>query len=256
MKKVFLILISFLFVFCSQVSFAQTAKKVYVDKIGSWREDMSCGLELNRLIRTYGDSAVPKLEVCCKQHSSACLDTYSGPDNKTLLYTAIEVKAYEVVHFLFRLSQNYLHSVDAFGQTITTLEENDYLIFTSTQENTSSLTPLMLACLNADLKGVQILIDYGANLLKRNYTPEGKPHKNAYEYAMSSRYKYPEFIKYVQRKYEVQKSMYGQVPNLLPEKENFNSKESFFNRTLRPYEKGLNYPTDNIANTANIKKII
>lgn len=203
MKKLSFILMCLVFLFTALPSFAQSGKKT-IDRIGSWRNDMSCGMELNALIRYKKDNAVATLQTCCKKHSSACLDAYSGPDNKTLLYTAIEVKAYSVVKFLLNLSRNYTQNIDAFGKTIDTIKENDYFFIKTTKEDNTSMTPLMLACFNGDLQGSALLITYGASLLKYNYKTNGQQNKRAYEYAKEAPNKDIGFMEYIEKEYKQQ----------------------------------------------------
>ena len=207
MKKISLFL-TFLFIF-SVSCFAQVQKQT-VNRIGMWREDLSCSMELGQLIRTYKDDAVIILSDCCKRHKSACLDTYSSPDNKTLLYTAIETKSYAVARFLFNLSNNYIKNIDAYGLRKDYTRETDYINFIETTEDVTSKTPLMLACSNGDLTGTKLLINYGANLFKKNYTPNGTMNKNAYDYARSAKYKDPGFMDFVQKEYIKQIKLYGE----------------------------------------------
>lgn len=203
MRKLSFILMCLVFLFTALPSFAQTGKKT-IDRIGSWRNDMSCGMELNALIRYKKDNAVPTLQTCCKKHSSACLDAYSGPDNKTLLYTSIEVKAYLVAKFLLNLSRNYVQNIDAFGKTIDTIKENDYFFIKTTKEDNTSMTPLMLACSNGDLQGSALLITYGASLLKYDYKQNGQQNKRAYDYAKEAKYKDIGFMDYIEKEYKRQ----------------------------------------------------
>ena len=219
MKKLsFLLMIVFISL-NSTLAFAQNEKKV-IDRIGSWRKDMACGMELGELIRTYNNNAVAILKECCKKHSSACLDSYSGPDNKTLLYTAIEVKAYKVADFLFNLSPNYTQNIDDYGKTIDIVKDNGYFIIKTTKKDPTSKTPLMLACYNGDLQGTKLLITYGASLLKKNYTQDNKTNKNAYDYAKSAKYKDAGFMEYVEKEYKKQKDLFGQTNKPLPKKIN------------------------------------
>lgn len=206
MKRVFLIAISFLFLSCANLCFAQ--EKQIVDNLSSWRNDKTCdGMELNTLIRIYGDEAVFTLERCCKKHSSACLDAYSGPDNKTLMYTAVEVKAYDVMRFLFRLSPNYTFNVDNYGITKETRKENEYVIFIHAVGNEYSMTPLMLACYNGDLTATTILIEHSASLLKQNLKG-----KSAYQYAKEAKNPDKGFMNYVEQEYTKQKNKFGYIP--------------------------------------------
>lgn len=208
MRKISYILTLFL-IFASTVPCFAQEKKI-IDRIGSWRRDMSCGMEIGELIRTYKDKAVPRLEKCCKVHKSACLNFYSSPDNKTLLYTAIETKSYEVANFLFDLSDNYKLHVDDYGMTEDYYNETTYFIFIEAKEDQTSKTPLMLACSKGDLKGAKLLINNGASLLKINFTKSGK-NKNAYQYATESKYKDPGFMDYIEKAYKAQKDMYGKI---------------------------------------------
>lgn len=203
MKKLSFILMCLIFLFSALPSFAQSNKKT-IDRIGSWRNDMACGMELNALIRYKKDNAVATLQSCCKKHSSACLDAYSGPDNKTLLYTAIEAKAYLVAKFLLNLSRNYIQNIDAFGKTIDTIKENDYFFTKTTKEDNTSMTPLMLACSNGDLQGSALLITYGASLLKYNFKTTGQQNKRAYDYAKEAKYKDMGFMEYIEKEYKHQ----------------------------------------------------
>lgn len=212
MRKVYLLIFCF-FAFFSSICFAQSQKQT-IDRINIWRSDLSCnGMELGQVIRIYKNNAVPILKDCCKKHKSACLDMYSSPDNKTLLYTAIETKAYDVALFLFNLSNNYTRNIDAYGLTIKRTNENDYLYIIETAPDPTSKTPLMLACYNGDLKATKLLLDYGASLLKKNYTKEGKTNKNAYEYAKIAPHKDPGFMPYVEQEYKKQLDLYGQLEN-------------------------------------------
>lgn len=229
MKDIFKALLSFLLICNALFCVAQETKPI-IDRIGNWRKDLSCGQELGEVIRTYKNDAVPRLKECCKKHSSACLNFYSSPDNKTLLYTAIEVKAHDVAVFLFKLSTNYPKRIDDYGLTVNTIVENDYFKFIETKGDPTSKTPLMLACHNGDLKGTQLLITYGASLLKRNYTKDGKTNKNAYEYAKSAARKDSGFMEYVEKEYKKQLDLYGQNDNQIP-----------------PYNNNLIRPQNNFA---------
>lgn len=209
MRKVFSLFVFCFFILGALSCFAQN--KTTINRIGIWREDLSCrGLELGQVIRTYRNNAVFILQDCCKKHKSACLDTYSSPDNKTLLYTAIETKSYDVAIFLFNLSGNYRQNIDAYGLTKDYVNETPYLNIIETQGNPTSKTPLMLACYNGDLTGTKLLLDYGASLLKENYTKEGKINKNAYEYAKIAPHKDQGFMEFVQKEYKKQSVLYGE----------------------------------------------
>ena len=170
-------------------------------------------MELGQVIRTYKNNAVYILQDCCKKHKSACLDVYSSPDNKTLLYTAVETKAYDVMLFLFNLSTNYTRNIDAYGLTIDKVSQSPYLLIIETQGDPTSKTPLMLACYNGDLTATKLLIEYGASLLKKNYTKDGKVNKNAYDYAKIAPLKDPGFMEYVQKEYKKQLDLYGRFEN-------------------------------------------
>ena len=204
MKKILLFSISLFFLLCSNLCFAQDKK--LIDRIGNWRSDSACqNTELNTLIRTKAN-AVSILEECCPRHTSHCLDSYSGPDNKTLLYTAVEVKAYDVMNFLFELSPNYSRNVDAYGQTTDVIKENKYILIKVAEGDTHSMTPLMLACSRGDLKATKILIEHGASLLKVN-------DDNISAYTLAKKVKNPDkdFIDYVKKKYEEQESKFGEI---------------------------------------------
>ncbi len=203
MKRLSLILTSLLFIFCANLCFAQ--EKKVVNRIESWRQDKSCNMELNKLIRTYRDKAVPTLRLCCQNHLSRCLDTYSGPDvsgksNQTLMYTAVEVGAYDVMEFLFDLWKSYNHkpNADAYGKTIDTKQGNKYITYIMPTGDKNSLTPLMLACSKGDLIATKILIDHGANLLYKNVIT----NKSAYDYAKEVKNPSPEFEKYIDTEYK------------------------------------------------------
>lgn len=211
MKK-FSLFLACLFIFCAVSCFAQNQKTI-INRTAMWREDKSCGMELGYLIRVYKDSSIMILSECCQRHKSACLDTYSSPDNKTLLYTAIEVKAYAVARFLFALSNNYVVNIDAYGKRKEHIRQTTYADFIETEEDNTSKTPLMLACSNGDLTGTKLLLDYGASLLKKNYTPSGYANKSAYDYAKNAKYKDQGFMEYVQKKYTEQTSLYGENKN-------------------------------------------
>ncbi len=209
MKKISLFL-SFLFIFGAVSCFAQDQKKT-IDIIGSWREDKTCGDELGQLIRTLKNDSVIILASCCRKHTTRCIETsYTSTDNKTLLYIAIETKSYDVARFLFNLSPNYVRYIDAYGKRNDYIRKTAYVDFIETQEDKTSKTPLMLACSNGDLTGTKLLLDYGASLLKRNYTPSGYANKSAYDYAKSAKYKDPGFMDYVQKKYREMFNEYGE----------------------------------------------
>ena len=140
-------------------------------------------MELGKFIETYGNNAVPTLRECCKVHKSACLDSYSSPNNQTLLYTAIKVRAYEVVKFLFSWSENYKKHVDDFGITKDYYQENKYVRFKTVTGDNTKLTPLMLACSKGYVEGAMLLIENGAIVSKMNYQ-NGNTYKNALDYAI------------------------------------------------------------------------
>lgn len=209
MKRLSLILTSLLFIFCANLCFAQ--EKRVINRIESWRQDISCKMELNQLIRTYGDKAVPLLKQCCQNHLSRCLDTYSGPDakgisNQTLMYTAVEAEAYGVMEFLFDLwkSYDYTPNVDAYGKTIDIEQGNKYITYIMPKGDSNSKTPLMLACSKGDLIATRILIGHGANLLYKNVNI----NKSAYDYAKEVKNPSPEFKKYIEIEYEKAKRYY------------------------------------------------
>jgi hypothetical protein len=209
MKKIFFALISILFILNTLSCFAQTSEPRVVDIIGKWRNDMSCrGMELNQLIKEYKDNAVPILQECCKKHSSACLPVYSGPDNKTLLYTAIYQKAYKVAEFLFNYSPNYRSSVDAYGETVNTRRERNGVIVKITEENPLSKTPLMLTCSRCEYNGTAFLLKHNASLIKKNGLS-----KNAYIYAKEANCD-KIFIAYVKKEYDKQWNEYNDLGSL------------------------------------------
>ena len=210
MKKGFLFLFC-LFIFSAVAGFAQSrGVKKTINRIETWRADKSCqGMELGEVIKTYKNDAVIILSQCCQKHKSACLDTYSNPENKTLLYIAIETKSYDVAKFLFNLSSNYTKNIDAYGKRKEVLRETAYVYFVESEEDNTSKTPLMLACSNGDLQGTKLLLNYGASLLKKNYTPEGNLNKSAYDYAKTAKHKDPGFMDFVQKNYKIQLDLYS-----------------------------------------------
>lgn len=238
MRKISLFL-TCLFVFgVVSACFAQSQKQT-INKIANWREDRSCGAELGQLIRTRKDDAVVILTGCCKNHKTRCIETsYTSYDNKTLLYTAIEAKAYEVARFLFNLSRNYVNDIDAPGKRKDYTRQTPYIDFIETEEDKTSKTALMLACSNGDLTGTKLLLDYGASLFKKNETIDGKPNKSAYDYAKSAQHKDAGFIEFVQKKYKEQLELYGLLENeeqnnyALP-KRNLTSKQDFADKNYQ-----------------------
>ncbi len=190
MKKLSYILAVFLILASALPCFAQ--EKQVVNTIKTWREDHSCGnMELGKFISTYGNGAVSTLKECCKFHKSNCLSSYSSPvptqgdptRGKTLLYVAIERKAFEVVQFLFTWApDNYRKHIDDFGITHDEEVNKKYFTRIEAKGDNSSLTPLMLACAKGYFQGAKFLIENGADLQLKNYK-DGETYKNAYDYA-------------------------------------------------------------------------
>jgi|GEM_PF-2875873 Ankyrin repeat. len=198
MKKLSYILVTFLFLTSALPCCAQ--EKRIIDLIQSWRQDTSCdSMELGKLIKTKKDAAVPILKECCKKHKSGCLSAYSSlsPSNidpnptraKTLLYLAMEVKAYKVAEFLFTWApENYQYHIDDYGITHDEEVDKSYFIRIEAKGDITSMTPLMLTCSRGDYQGTKLLIDNGASLEKSNYISRDngnsyETYKTAYDYA-------------------------------------------------------------------------
>ena len=94
---------------------------------------------------------------CCKEHASRCASHYVGSNNKTLLYTMVEKKAYKYMKWILTDGLVYETNVDEWG--IYTKTGNFFI-------PVRNYNPMMLACITGDLKAAMILRENGAYLSK------------------------------------------------------------------------------------------
>ena len=129
-------------------------------------------------------------KTCCATHPSRCAASYIGKNNKTLLYTMVEKKAYKYMEWILNEGFVYDSDIDAWG---TYKEVNGSLI------PIQKYNPMMLACSNKDLKAVKILRARGAYLSK----PENIIGLTPYDVAMNEDFNpSSEFVNYIKKEYK------------------------------------------------------
>lgn len=127
---------------------------------------------------------------CCATHTSRCIATYIGQNNKTLLYTLVENKAYRYMNWILNEGFVYDAYIDQWGI---------YNEINGTFAPVRNYNPMMLACKTGDLTAAQILRKRGAYLSQ----PQNAINLTAYDFAMmNSEEKDPVFINFIQQEYK------------------------------------------------------
>ena len=126
---------------------------------------------------------------CCAKHPSKCICEYIGTNNKTLLYTAVEQKAYRYIYWLLNDGFYYDSYIDQWG----IFRNIDGLMTPLRNYN-----PMMLACKRGDLEAVKLLRQRGAYLSK----PENAIGLTPYDFVKKdAQNKSKEFLDYIEQEY-------------------------------------------------------
>ena len=136
------------------------------------------------------ESTFEDFKNCCVNHPSRCVTNYIGTNNKTLLYTMVEKKAYRYMEWILNEGFVYDSDIDTWGVY---KEVNGIMV------PLRNYTPMMLACKNGDLRAAQILRERGAYLSK----PENAIGLTPYNFAIN--YKDPKnkvFNDYIEKEYQ------------------------------------------------------
>ena len=127
---------------------------------------------------------------CCNEHPSRCVSDYIGNNNKTLLYTMVEKKAYRYMRWILNEGFVYDSPIDTWG-----IYKNANGIMVPLR----NYNPMMLACKEGDLEAVKILRVRGAYLSK----PENAIGLTPYDIAnQNSQNKSQAFIRYIEQEYK------------------------------------------------------
>ncbi|MBQ4493639.1 MAG: ankyrin repeat domain-containing protein [Elusimicrobiaceae bacterium] len=127
---------------------------------------------------------------CCATHPSRCASDYIGTNDKTLLYTMVEKKAYRYMYWILNEGFVYDSYIDSWG----IFREVDGLMVPI-----RNYTPMMLACKMGDLEAVKILRERGAYLSK----PENAIGLTPYDFAkQNTKTATTNFIAYIDKEYQ------------------------------------------------------
>lgn len=127
---------------------------------------------------------------CCQLHPSHCVTNYIGTNNKTLLYTMVEKRAYRYMSWILNEGFVYDSDIDTWG----VYREVDGIMVPL-----RNYTPMMLACKMVDLKAVKILREHGAYLSRPENAIGMTPYSFAKKYADTAN---KEFNDYIEREYK------------------------------------------------------
>ena len=137
---------------------------------------------------------------CCKTHPARCVSDYIGKNNKTLLYTLVENKAYKYMQWILNDGFAYDSYIDNWGVY---KEVNGIMV------PLRNYNPMMLACERGDLDAVKILRTRGAYLSMPENAVGHNPYYFAYKNAEKKR---SEFLKYIEL--EFQEERYNMRKNI------------------------------------------
>ena len=126
---------------------------------------------------------------CCKTHPARCVTDYIGKNNKTLLYTLVENKAYRYMEWILNDGFAYDSYIDNWGIY---KEVNGIMV------PLRNYNPMMLACERGDLDAVKILRTRGAYLSMPKNAVGNSPYYFAYK---NSEKKSPAFLKYIETEF-------------------------------------------------------
>ena len=127
---------------------------------------------------------------CCAEHPSRCVSNYIGKNNKTLLYTLVEKKAYRYIEWILNSGFVYDAYIDSWGI---------YNDIDGTMVPIRNFNAMMLACKEGDLQAATLLRTKGAYLSK----PTNAIGLSAYDYALQNKqYKKKDFLKYIEKEYQ------------------------------------------------------
>ena len=212
MKNIKKLLLFTLFCLCGQIILAQSfyrpwssyaptkPQKPYqtIDTINNKFYKNKCyylgmSYELNQIITDLDISSEETFKFfkqCCAIHPSRCVSNYIGTNNKTLLYTLVENKAYRYIEWILNEGFVYDAYIDTWGIY---KEANGKMI------PIRNYTPMMLACKRGDLQAATLLRVKGAYLSK----PANAIGLTAYDFAQQDlQNKTKDFIKYIEKEYE------------------------------------------------------
>lgn len=125
---------------------------------------------------------------CCSKHVSRCASDYIGTNNKTLLYTMVEQKAYRYMEWILTAGLYYRPNVDQWG------------VYNRVNDDVSPIrnyTPMMLACKKGDLTAAKILRINGAYLSQ----PLNAIGMTPYDFAIKYQRNNPDFLNYITLEY-------------------------------------------------------
>ena len=125
---------------------------------------------------------------CCQNHISRCVSSYIGINNKTLLYTLVENKAYSYMQWILNEGFVYESYIDQWG----VYEKTNEIIAPIRNYN-----PMMLACKMGDLNSVKILRANGSYLSQPENAIGLTPFDFAQKYHNGS-----DFFKYIKKEYQ------------------------------------------------------
>ena len=127
---------------------------------------------------------------CCAQHPSRCVSNYIGSNNKTLLYTMVEKRAYRYMRWILNEGFVFDSYIDSWGAYKTS---NNIMV------PLRNYTPMMLACKMGDLEAVRILRERGAYLSQ----PENAIGLTPYDFAIrNSGTANKVFLDYIEKEYQ------------------------------------------------------
>ncbi len=127
---------------------------------------------------------------CCEIHPSRCVSNYIGSNDKTLLYTMVEQKAYRFMEWI--LNEGFIY--DSYIDTWGVYKEVDGVMVPLRNYN-----PMILACKTGDLRAAKILRERGAFLSRPENAIGMTPYDFAKKYAATSS---KEFNDYIEREYQ------------------------------------------------------
>lgn len=127
---------------------------------------------------------------CCQTHPSRCVTNYIGSNDKTLLYTMVEKRAYRYMSWILNEGFVYDSYIDTWG----VYKEVDGVMVPLRNYN-----PMMLACKMGDLRAAKILRERGAFLSR----PENAIGLTPYDFAKKNAANFSaEFNNYIETEYQ------------------------------------------------------
>lgn len=213
MKNIMKLLLFTLFGLCGQIIFAQSfyrpwasysptrPQKPYqtIDTTNNKLSSSKCyykdyAYEPNQIITDLDISSEEVFNFfrrCCAEHPSRCVSNYIGKNNKTLLYTLVEKKAYRYISWILNEGFVYDAYIDSWGVYKKNTDEKMIPI--------RNFTAMMLACKEGDLQAATLLRTKGAYLSN----PKNAIGLTAYDYALQNKqYKKKDFLKYIETEYQ------------------------------------------------------